>query len=57
MNSKTVNQAHKKFLPCLIRHQEFVSHGLGELNMKTGDDFHMCCDDICKSIRSKIIIL
>jgi len=57
MNAKTVNQAQKKFLPCLIKHQECISHGLSELHMKTGDDFDMRCDDIYKNIRSKTIIL
>jgi len=57
MNSKTVNQTQKKVFPCFIKHQEFISHGLGELNMKTGNDFDTRCDDICKNIRSKTIIL
>ena len=57
MNAKTVNQAQKKFFPCLIKHQEFISHGLGELDTKTSDDFDVRCDDICKNIWSKTIIL
>jgi len=57
MNSKIVNQAQKIFLLCLIKHQECISHGLSELNMKTGDDFDMRCDYIYKNNRSKTIIL
>jgi hypothetical protein len=49
---KTVNQAQKKFFPCLLKRREFISHGMGKLNMKTGDDFDMRFDG--KNIRSRI---